>query len=84
MKTPCLTSSTTVMTTKNETLNLFDSYRRSTSVMKILTTATTIPAYILTTTTSIFIDYSCHNVSAVELLIVNDKIKLMELNKKLD
>ncbi|CAF4172550.1 unnamed protein product, partial [Rotaria sordida] len=59
MKTPCLTSSTTVMTTKNETLNLFDSYRRSTSVMKILTTATTIPAYILTTTTSIFIDYSC-------------------------
>ncbi|CAF1288416.1 unnamed protein product [Rotaria sordida] len=53
MKTPCLTISTTIMTTKNETLNLFDLHRRSTSVMKTLTTATTIPVNILTTTTSI-------------------------------
>ncbi|CAF4210673.1 unnamed protein product, partial [Rotaria sordida] len=30
MKTPCLTISTTIMTTKNETLNLFDSHRRTT------------------------------------------------------
>ncbi|CAF5129552.1 unnamed protein product [Rotaria sp. Silwood1] len=53
MKTPCFTSSTTIMTTTRETLNLFDSHRCSTSAFKTLTTATTIPANILTTTTSI-------------------------------
>ncbi|CAF3820962.1 unnamed protein product [Rotaria sp. Silwood1] len=53
MKTPCLTSSTTIMTTTRETLNLFDSHRYSTSELKTLTTATTIPANILTTTASI-------------------------------
>ncbi|CAF1227202.1 unnamed protein product [Rotaria sordida] len=31
---------------------------------------------------SFFVDYLSDNVSAVELFIVNDKIKLMELNKK--
>ncbi|CAF5153003.1 unnamed protein product [Rotaria sp. Silwood1] len=53
MKTPCLTSSTTIMTTTREILNLFDSHGCSTSALKTLTTATTIPANILTTTASI-------------------------------
>lgn len=50
MKTPCLTSSTTVTTTTtttaaSETLNLFDTHRRSTSPLKATTTtATTITA----------------------------------------
>jgi hypothetical protein len=43
MKTPCLTSSTTVTTTTaaSETLNLFDSHRRSTSPLKPTTTTST-------------------------------------------
>ncbi|CAF2730918.1 unnamed protein product [Rotaria sp. Silwood2] len=52
MKTLCLRS-TTVMITTSKALNLFDPHRRSTSVLKTLTTATTISANILTTTTSI-------------------------------
>lgn len=53
MKTPCLTSSTTVTTTTtttaaSETLNIFDSHRRSTSPLKTATSS--IPS--TTTTTS--------------------------------
>ncbi|CAF4992366.1 unnamed protein product [Rotaria sp. Silwood1] len=96
MKTSCFTSSTTIMTTTRETLNLFDSHHCSTSALKTLTTATTIPANILTTTTSILSTTpvvsiliqptvsKISTISAVELLIANDKIKLMELDKKLD
>ncbi|CAF3615092.1 unnamed protein product, partial [Rotaria sp. Silwood2] len=43
MKTLCLRS-TTVMITTSKALNLFDPHRRSTSVLKTLTTATTISA----------------------------------------